>query len=718
MVETEKNSAKFQISALHCSDEFSLIEKGLREVDGIRDLAPNYVQHTLRVVFDAEKLDSDQIANQLHRIGFPAHLAVATAKEQPVTVATRFPLSALVGGGLLVCAAIVFLAFGNTNALVLLAVLSTIFSGWPVSIAAIRAVRLKRLDMNALMTIAATGALAAAPTTGEWLEAPTAMFLFAISVWLEAFSVGRARKAVQTLVELSPIIAHRINNDVSLDSPVNDVDVDQVAVGEFVLVKPGERIPIDGQIESGESTVNQAPITGEAMPIEKGVGDHVYAGSLNGEGVIQVRATKVANESTLAHIARLVEQAQSSRSSTERFVDQFARRYTPAVIALAILIVFVPPTLARMELWSLDPSWTTWFHRGLVLLVIACPCALVLSTPITIVCGLHRATRFGILVKGGEHLESAADIECLAIDKTGTLTVGSPSVERIVACGGITENHILSIAASLESGSEHPLAAAILREASEHNLIVKQATQVQAIRGFGVEGMIDDQQYMVGNRRLFEERHIGTETIADNSNQLTVAFVGTPERTIGAVLFSDEFRDEAQTAIDELRALGIQQIVMLTGDHRESAQHIATQLGIDRFNADLLSADKIEQVRKLREEFDNTAMVGDGVNDAPALATAKVGIALGSQSSDTALETADIVVMSPDLGRLPILIRLARRTRGILWQNIGVAIGIKLIVLTLAAAGLATMWMAVAADVGASLLVIFNGMRLLHVGAE
>jgi len=718
LVEKETTSVKFHISSLHCSDEFTLIEKGLGRVDGIRSLAPNYVQRTLRVEFDAEATDADQISDKLHRIGFPSKVATTVSDQQQLGVTTGFPISAVIGGGLLAGAIVVFLAIGNSLALIVLAVSSTLLSGWLVAIAAVRALRLRRLGMNALMTIAAAGALAAAPTTGEWLEAPTAMFLFAISVWLEAFSVERARKAVQTLLELSPLVAHRIVEGMDSDSSVNDVDVDEVAVGELVLVKPGERIPIDGLIVSGESTVNQAPITGESMPIEKTGSDQVYAGSLNGEGAIRVRATKVANESTLAHIGRLVEQAQSSRSSTERFVDQFARRYTPSVIALAILIAFVPPILGQLEVGTFDPSWSEWFHRGLVLLVIACPCALVLSTPITIVCGLHRATRFGMLVKGGEHLETAANIECLAIDKTGTLTVGSPSVEQIIAYGGATEDEILSIAAHLESGSEHPLANAILREASARKLSFDQATKLQAIRGFGVEGMINGEEYLVGNRRLFQERHIGGETNRDENNQLTVALVGTPDKTLGAILFSEDLRDDAKSSIAELRALGIQEIVMLTGDHHKSAQHVASRLGIDRVKADLLPSDKIQHVKQLRDEFDNTAMVGDGVNDAPALATAKLGIALGSQSSDTALETADIVVMSPNLRRLPTLVRLARRTRRILWQNISCAIGIKIVVLTLAAAGMATMWMAVAADVGASLLVIFNGMRLLHIGDE
>jgi Cd2+/Zn2+-exporting ATPase len=468
--------------------------------------------------------------------------------------------------------------------------------------------------------------------------------------------------------------------------------------------------------------VNQAPITGERAPIDKTTGDHVFAGTLNGEGSLEIRATRAATESTLAHIARLVEQAQAARSPTERFVDHFARRYTPTVILLAVLLACVPPLVA----YTIGAEWASvvapidWFHRGLVLLVIACPCALVISTPVTIVCGLHRAARHGILVKGGAHLESAGVVDCIAFDKTGTLTTGDAEVLGIVPVGDATADDALRLAAMLERHSEHPLAAAIVAAAAARGLDVPETSRFAAIRGFGVEGDHEGVTYYVGSPRLFRTNGWGGAAAhRDFTDEVpaaaaaTVALVGTRERIAGAILLADPPRADAAFAVRQLKQMGVARIVMITGDSRATAQWIAGQLGIDDARAELLPQDKVDEVARLVQTHPRMAMVGDGVNDAPALAASRLGIALGSQASDTALETADVVIMSPKLERVVELLRLGRRTRAVLWQNILLSLAIKALVFVLAALGIATMWMAVAADVGASMLVIFNGMRLL-----
>lgn len=685
-------------------------------MDGVGTLHADYIQRRLRVEFDSQRVAIEQISARLDEIGFPGELPQEI--ELPTAVAKnpqrQLRVTTLVGGGLLLAAGIIHLivlnaaetAIGLSHLAAALAIGSTIVSGAPVARAGLRAIRLWALDMNALMTIAAVGALA----IGDYFEAATAMFLFGVSLWLESFSLGRARLAVESLLKLTPAVAHRFAG-----SDIRDVPSHELQSGDLLLVKPGERVPVDGVVERGVSAVNQAPITGESLPVDKSAGDRVFAGILNGEGSLEVRATCDAKNSTLAHIARLVEQAQSQRSATERFVDRFARRYTPAVIALAVLIATLPPLLAYFGIsWAAAVSAGQWFHRGLVLLVIACPCALVISTPVTIVCGLHRAARQGILVKGGAHLENAGLIDCVAFDKTGTLTTGVAQVVRIEPSDGVAEDQLLTIAAALESQSEHPLAVAVVSAARERGLTWSEPEEFLALRGFGVRGTLQGETWFAGNARLFREEQLPCGQTVDDSQALTQILVGTRNRLLGVIQLADASRSDAATTIAELRQLGIRPIVMLSGDRREVAQRVARELDIDEVLADLLPQDKVAQVTRLAREHLHLAMVGDGVNDAPALAAARVGIALGSQASDTAMETADIVVMSPHLRRVADLIRLGRRTRRLLAQNIVLALSLKAAVLLLAAAGLATLWMAVAADVGASLIVIFNGMRLLQ----
>jgi len=731
--------ATFDVPELCCSEEFTLVEKGLARLTGVETTRPDYVQRTLRVEFRPEQTTPQAIARAIEGAGFvvrphrPARLPETKAHW-------RWRWTTTTGGVLLLAGvATWFIADEASPTVAVLLVASTIASGVPVLRVAARAVWLWALDMNVLMSIAAAGAIA----IGQYSEAATAMFLFAVSLWLESHSMDRARRAVAGLVELSPTVAHRLD-----DGQIADVEPAALALGDRVLVRPGERLPVDGVVLSGNSAVNQAPITGESVPVEKTAGDEVFAGSLNGEGSLRVEVRRTADASTLAHIAQLVSDAESRRSPTERFIDRFARRWTPVVIALAVLVAFGPPLLAHAGVgWAAATTATEWFRRGLVLLVIACPCALVISTPVAIVCGLFQASRRGILIKGGEHLENAGRIDALALDKTGTLTTGTPRVVDIVVfrdppgapppqadSPGATAgspgsaskeirnaaDRILQAAAMLENHSEHPLAEAIVREARRRDLAIGEVDDFRPLRGFGVEGTVDGRHVLVGSPRLFVERRLGVGPFAGaqvataiREDACTLVLVGGDDSLWGMIRLADPPRPEARQALWSLRRLGVRSLVMLTGDSRAVADPIGRELGFDETFAELSPEEKVRRVEALAARHPRLAMVGDGVNDAPALAAAPLGIALGRQASDTALMAADVVVMTPALGRLAELVVLGRRCRRILRQNIFFALAVKAVVLALAAVGAATLWMAVFADVGASLLVTSNSLRLV-----
>ncbi len=691
-----------------------MIRRALDPVPGVRSLHADMLQHTLRVELDPDQLDTDAIIGAIGRIGFEVRPHEPAEARSSRSQYAGPKLTTLSGGALLLIAATVHIATGETSmAVALTLVASTVISGLPVAQAAWRAVRARALEMNALMTIAAIGAVG----IGEYFEAATAMFLFGVSLWLESLSMDRARRAVRSLVRLMPTVAHRM-----VDGSIEDVDPAELQVGVRIVVRPGERIPVDGTVATGRSAVNQAPITGESVPVEKSPGEQVFAGTLNGEGSLEVVALCTTEASTLAHIGRLVKQARTTRSRTERYVDRFARRYTPAVIAAAVIVALGGPLAAELGMaWAANLDAAAWFHRGLVLLVVACPCALVISTPVTIVCGLAHAARRGILIKGGEHLENAGRIDAMALDKTGTLTTGSIQVVSIDPVAGHSADELLQVAAALEQHSEHPLAAAIVSAAEERGMRLPAATGFLAKRGFGVQAEIHGETFLVGSRRMIGQ-HVtwpGTETLdSPEEDPTTMVFVATNDAPWGVIHLADAPRDDAQDAIAQLDSLGIAPMVMLTGDSRAVADHIAGLLGIDRADAELLPEDKVARVRELADRYPQLAMVGDGVNDAPALAASRLGIALGGGASDTAMETADVVITSGKLGRLIELVRLGRRCRRTLGQNITLALSLKAVVAVAAVAGLASLWMAVAADVGASLLVIFNGMRLTVAGRE
>ncbi|MCC6699260.1 MAG: heavy metal translocating P-type ATPase [Candidatus Hydrogenedentes bacterium] len=569
------------------------------------------------------------------------------------------------------------------------------------------ALRSLRADMNLLMIVAITGAL----VLGEWFEAALVSFLFSLALLLETWSVGRARKAISALMTLAPATARYRCGDCAGED-FREAPIAEVPLNAIVKVLPGERIPLDGELVHGETSVNQAPITGESLPVFKGPSDPVFAGTINNEGAFEFRVTRPAADSSLARIIRKVEEAQGSRAPAEQWVERFARYYTPVMMLLALLVAALPPLLAG------TPA-TQSIYQALVLLVIACPCALVISTPVSIVAGLTTAARAGVLIKGGAYLEMPARLKVLAFDKTGTLTLGEPKVQRVVPSNNHTAEQLLSVAAAIESLSTHPLAQAIVRQARDTGVAFDPATRYTAIPGKGAEAVVDGRTYWIGSHRLFVERgHDCEETgcLAESIEDAghTVVLVGTDSHVCGLISIADEVRPESREVIAALKRSGIRHIVMLTGDNERTARDLAALTGVDAYYAGQLPEDKAERMRELAAERGIAGMVGDGVNDAPAMATAQLAIAMGAAGSDAAIETADIALMADDLTRLPWLVRHSRRTLRTIHQNVAFALGLKALVLLLALAGWGTLWLAILADMGASLLVIFNGLRLLR----
>lgn len=576
---------------------------------------------------------------------------------------------------------------------------------WFIAPKAWLAARRLRPDMNLLMGVAILGAIA----IGEWFEASTVAFLFAVSNALEGWSLGRARRAVEALMDLTPTLVQLVKEGGTMS-----VRPEEVGIGALFQVKPGERVPLDGVVLQGSSALNQAPITGESLPVPKNPGEEVFAGSINGDGALVVECSKPANDTVLARIIRMIGEAQSKRAPSEQWVDRFARIYTPVVMVLAILVALVPPLLG-------GSAWTDWFYRALVLLVIACPCALVISTPVSIVAGLASAARHGVLVKGGVHLEAPARIRAIAFDKTGTLTEGRPRVLEVIPFGFHSEKVLLRVAAALESQSSHPLAEAIVEHVRAQGRDVPAAQDVQALPGRGVQGTLEGQTYWLGSHRHLEERglespEVHARLVVQEAQGRTLVAAGSDGELMGLIALADAIRPETRKALRQLQQVGVEHLVMLTGDNRGTAEALAIQAGIREFRAELMPEDKVTAIEALVTEHGEVAMVGDGVNDAPALARATLGIAMGAMGSDAAIETADIALMKDDLTRLPWLIHHSRRTLAVIRQNIAFALGVKAVFVILTLAGHASLWSAIAADMGASLLVIANGLRLLNTG--
>ncbi len=570
------------------------------------------------------------------------------------------------------------------------------------------ALRRFRPDMNLLMTVAVGGAIA----IGEWSEAATVAFLFAVSLALESWSVGRARRAIAALMGLAPPTVRVVGGE----GKETEVSPAEVAVGTLFLVRPGERIPLDGTVTRGNSDVNQASITGESMPVAKAPGSEVYAGTINGDGALQVTSTKLAQDTTLAKIIRMVGDAQSQRAPSEQWVETFARYYTPSVMIAAVLVLVIPPLL-------LGGQWSFWIYNSLVLLVIACPCALVISTPVSIVAAIAAAARQGVLIKGGLYVEVPGRIKAIALDKTGTLTAGKPAVVEVIPLNGHSEKELLERAAAMESHSDHPLALAILRYAEEKGVAVAPADDFQILQGKGASAKLDGRMFWLGSHRYLEERgqetpeiHQQLETMSSAGRSVVV--IGNETHICGLIALADQLRPETKRVIADLHAVGVEHLIMLTGDNKATAAAIAEATGIDEFRAELLPEDKVKAIEELQAKYGEVAMIGDGVNDAPALGRASLGIAMGAVGSDAAIETADVALMSDELAKVAWLIRHSRHTLGVIRQNIFASLAVKVLFVVLTLAGFASLWSAIAADAGISLLVVLNGLRLLRSRAD
>ncbi len=586
---------------------------------------------------------------------------------------------------------------------------ATLAGGLLVFPAAWKALLKWKLDMNVLMTVAVAGAW----IIGEHGEAAAVVFLFSLSELLESWAATRARRAVQVLLELSPPTAVVIE----ADGTEREIAVAEVAIGAEIRVKSGSRVPLDGEVISGNSAVDQAPITGESVPVDKAPGDPVFAGTVNQEGSLTVRVTKLAGDSTLARIIQLVGEAEEQKPPTQRWVDRFAAIYTPAVFIAAILVAVILPLL-------LGQAWNPWVYRSLVLLVIACPCALVIATPVSIVSGLTALARRGVLVKGGIYLEAVGKLRALAVDKTGTITQGKPQVTGITALGKLSEKEVLRLAASINNHSEHPLAVAIVDAANSRNLSFEPAADYRSVTGQGARATIGGHPYFIGNHRMAHEVGVCTPEIEAilsgieaQGQSLAVLGHAPHEGCVGEILgiiaIADTLRPEVREALRLIHAAGIEKVIMLSGDNSRTASAIAKQAGIDEAIGDLMPDQKVEYIRKLVAEYTHVGMIGDGVNDAPALAIASVGFAMGAIGSDTAIETADIALMQDDLTRVAETVILGRRTLRIIRFNVTFALAIKVIFLVLAFFGIAGLWLAILADTGATLLVIMNSLRLL-----
>jgi Cd2+/Zn2+-exporting ATPase len=571
-----------------------------------------------------------------------------------------------------------------------------------------RSIRRRVLDINVLMVIAVAGAMA----LGEWFEAATVVWLFGVAQQLESISLERARQAIRSLMAIAPPVALVRRGADTLEIPAEDV-----VIGDLLILRPGDRLPVDGVIRAGETAFDESPVTGESRPVEKGPGDPVFAGTINGTGAIDVEATRRAADSTIARIIHLVEHAQRQRAPVQTFVDRFARRYTPAVVILAVLLAGAGPLVTHGPGEWLA-GFTVWSYRALALLVVACPCALVISTPVAIVSALTSAARAGVLIKGGAHLERLGNVRSVAFDKTGTLTHGHITVTDVLGLDGTPPESVLAVAAALESRSEHPIGRAIVHRARVSGLEVAAGAGFRALPGLGAEATVAEAHAIVGSHRLFEERQLCTPALHARVDEVergggTAVLVGHGGAALGVIGLADHMRTDGKAAVSGLRDTGIERVVLLTGDVRASADRARAGAGLDEAHAELLPSQKVDAIQALRERYGPVAMVGDGINDAPALAAADVGIAMGAAGTDVALETADVVLMSDDLSKLPFALRLGRATLANIRQNVTIALALKLAFVVLASAGLATMWMAIVADTGASLLVTANSLRLL-----
>lgn len=701
----------FRIPTMDCAVEESEIRRALEPIAGVKALRFRLGERTMAITTDDGVLPEALAA--IRKAGFkPEPLNAPGAQAAPAAPAKIAGMSA--GLARLVAALVLaiaaesvsfmglegrgFMVFEMTLALgaIGLAGLDTYKKGFAALVRG-------RLNINALMAVAVTGAF----IIGQWPEAAMVMALYAIAELIEARAVDRARNAIQSLLALAPEQAEVKQ----ADSSWRTLMASEVALGAIARIRPGERVPLDGIVTEGTSAIDQAPVTGESIPVDKTIGDQVFAGTINQTAALEFRVTAVAANTTLARIIHAVEEAQGSRAPTQRFVDKFAAIYTPTVFVLALAIAVFTP-------FFMDWTWLQAIYKALVLLVIACPCALVISTPVTVVSALASAARRGILIKGGTYLEEARKLKAVALDKTGTITEGKPKLVESSLIGDSSGNEatVFAVAASIAGRSDHPVSKAIAEGLKGPQGEVADFT---ALPGRGVQAAHAGQVYVLGNHRLIEERGLCTPSLEAELKRheeagRTVTLLASDKAVLALFAVADTIKESSQAAVAELRSLGVVP-VMLTGDNTATARTIGAHAGIEDVRGNLLPEEKLDAVKAMQQRYGAAAMTGDGINDAPALAQADIGFAMGGAGTDTAMEAADVVIMNDDLRRIPETIRLSRRAHSVLWQNITLALGIKAVFFVLAVFGSATMWMAVFADMGASLLVVANGLRLMRV---
>jgi len=728
---TNRSRCAFRVRGLDCNHEVEVLRAAVKDLPGIESLGFDLMNGLMTVDYVAGEVEPSRLARTItKRSGLETTLLGGEAEPEPESTGSWWSrhglLSSTIASGVMLALGLAAGWFGPhlgmspesaERARAVLCGLAVVAGGIWLFPRTVRGILGLRLGIDVLMGLAIVGAAA----LGQWDEAATVAFLFGVSESLEAMSIHRARRAVRRLLEITPETAERIGSDGSVET----IAADQVQAGDHVLIRSGDRVPIDGAIVKGTSSLDEKTITGESVPVSRGPGDPVFAGTVNGEGTLEVEASGPLGDALITRIVEQVRAAQAGRAPVERRISQFARYYTPAVVIVAILVMTVPLLHAWLSGGAGAVNWPLfqeWFMRGLVVLVIACPCALVIATPVAVVSGLAAAARHGVLIKGGEFLEQIGRLRALAFDKTGTLTLGRPDVVEVVRAPGSDgdDRRVLQIAAALGDRGGHVLGKAIARHARDLRIDVPMADDYQAIPGKGALGRVDQVEYHMGSHRYIDETGLCQPEFHDELDRAaadvgTSVALTTAAGPLGWIRLADKPRPEAAEVLAELHKLGLR-TVMLTGDNSRTAAAVALELGVGDQRAELLPADKVSAVDEYSQTHGPTGMVGDGVNDAPALAAARVSVALGGVSSGAALETADIVLMADDLRPLPWLIRHSRATLRMIHQNIALAIGTKALVLILALFGLATLWMAIAADVGTTLVVVANALRLLRPG--
>lgn len=693
----------YRLQGLSCMNCAAKFEKNIRDIQTIEDVQLNFGASKITIEGEAS-IEQLEKAGAFDGIKVYPERQRQTLKKEPF-YKKRENISAMISVLFIIVGYTFYFQLGESHpATIGVFVAAILIGGFDLFIVGFKNLAKLEFDMKTLMTIAIIGAA----IIGEWAEGAVVVFLFALSEALEEYSIDKARQSITALMDIAPNKATVRRGDQTIE-----LDVEDIVINDIMVIKPGEKLAMDGEVISGQSSINQAAITGESIPVHKIPGDEVFAGTINEEGSLEVRVTKMVEDTTIAKIIHMVEEAQAERAPSQQFVDRFAKYYTPIIMLIALLVAIVPPLL-------FSGLWSEWVYLGLAVLVVGCPCALIISTPVAIVTAIGNAAGKGVLIKGGIHLEETGKLKVVAFDKTGTLTEGKPEVTDVVTLANQSALEVLGISKAIESFSQHPLASAIIRQADKENATEFVAEDFNSLTGKGAQATVNDTTYFIGNPRLFEEMYAIPKEITKTvkglqKNGKTVMLLGTQDEIIGLIAVADQLRKDSKSIIDKLHKLGIEKTVMLTGDNHATGTAIGKQLGLSETHAELLPEDKLAEIKTLQKEYGSVAMVGDGINDAPALATSTVGIAMGGAGTDAALETADIALMADDLEQLPYTIGLSRKALHIIKQNISFSLGVKILALLLVIPGWLTLWIAIFADVGATLIVVLNSMRLMKV---